>query len=107
MTSREADLEVYCIEDAEDCTIGHLEIVTFSHFKCLKAEMALVKFLLGHSPLLKAMSIHHTPALPMYMALKIEEEIMQYSRASSRAQIIDMKKALYLDDFDREIWVDD
>ncbi|XP_017248192.1 F-box/FBD/LRR-repeat protein At1g13570-like [Daucus carota subsp. sativus] len=37
-------------EDYEECTVDHLEIVTFSNFKGHKAELEFVKFLLAHSP---------------------------------------------------------
>ena len=100
----EKDLTYNRIEDSEDCTIDHLEIVTFSNFKGFKAEMELVKFILSHSPLLKTMSIHRNTDVKEDVALTVAEEIMQYSRASSRAQIIDLEHPVIVDDFDYDLW---
>ncbi|KAK1373302.1 hypothetical protein POM88_029495 [Heracleum sosnowskyi] len=50
----------YWIQDSDDCTINLLETVAFSNFIGLRAEMELAKFLLGHSPLLKTMSMHRS-----------------------------------------------
>ncbi|KAL8146270.1 hypothetical protein AgCh_004135 [Apium graveolens] len=47
---RKGDLKDFWKEDSEDCTINHLQIITFSYFKGLRAELELVKFLLAHSP---------------------------------------------------------
>ncbi|KAK1355622.1 FBD domain-containing protein [Heracleum sosnowskyi] len=74
-------------EDFEDCTVDHLQIVTFSHFQGLKAELELVKFLLAHSPLLKTMFIHRNCFMPMDLAFEVAEEMLEFSRASSRAQV--------------------
>ncbi|KAK1355609.1 FBD domain-containing protein [Heracleum sosnowskyi] len=74
-------------EDFEDCTVGHLQIVTFSHFQGLKAELELVKFLLAHSPLLKTMFIHLDSFVTKDIAFEIAEEMLEFSRVSSRAQI--------------------
>ncbi|KAK1379906.1 FBD domain-containing protein [Heracleum sosnowskyi] len=41
LDAEEENLEDYCEEDYEDCSVDHLEIVTFSHFQGLKAEMEL------------------------------------------------------------------
>lgn len=89
--ANEEDLKNYWIEDFGDCTVDHLEIVMFSNFLGLKTETELVKFLIGHSPLLKIMSIHRSIDIKEDVALTMAEEIMQYSRASLRAQIRDLE----------------
>ncbi|XP_017244576.1 F-box/FBD/LRR-repeat protein At1g13570 [Daucus carota subsp. sativus] len=106
----EKDLEYYQIEDSEDCTTTcHLEVVTFSYFKGLKAELELVKFILAHSPLLKTMYIHRSESIKSDVALTMTEEILQYPRASTIAQIRHLKrlvekKCVEIDDFDTESW---
>lgn len=102
----EKDLKNYRIEDSEDCTtINHLEIVTFSYFKGLKAELELVKFVLAHSPLLKTMFIYRDKSIEKGAALTMTEEILQYPRASTIAQIRHLKCCVEIDDFDEELWV--
>ncbi|KAL1819149.1 hypothetical protein ACET3Z_014018 [Daucus carota] len=81
------DFKKYRMKDFEECTMDHLEMVTFSYFKGFKAEMKLVKFLLACSPLLKKMSIHSHEDLEKDVALMMFEEILQYPAASSRVQI--------------------
>ncbi|KAK1355600.1 FBD domain-containing protein [Heracleum sosnowskyi] len=102
----EEDLKDYRIEDSEDCTIDHLEIVTFSSFRGLKAELELIKFLLGHSPLLKRMSLHRSPNIKKDVAFALGEEILQYSRASSRVQIRELKDPVIIDGYDDVEWDD-
>ncbi|KAK1355619.1 FBD domain-containing protein [Heracleum sosnowskyi] len=80
-------LENYWVEDFEGFSIDRLEIVTFSYFRGLRAELELVKFLLAHAPLLKTMFIHRSKAVKKDVSLMIAEEMLQYTRASSRAQI--------------------
>ncbi|KAK1381691.1 hypothetical protein POM88_019426 [Heracleum sosnowskyi] len=82
------DLKNYLLQDSEDCTtMDHLEYVTFSYFQGLKTELELVKFVLAHSPLLKTLFIHRYYHIKSGVALKMTEEILQYPRASTRAQI--------------------
>ncbi|XP_017245484.2 F-box/FBD/LRR-repeat protein At1g13570 [Daucus carota subsp. sativus] len=100
----EGDLKNYWIKDSEDCTIDHLEIVTFSDFLGLRSEFELVKFLLGHSPMLNTMSIHRSIYIKEDVALTMAEEIMQYSRASSTAEIRYLDDPVIIDDFDNELW---
>ncbi|KAK1355655.1 hypothetical protein POM88_048911 [Heracleum sosnowskyi] len=102
----EGDLEDYCIEDSADCTIHHLEIVSFSEFKGLRAELELVKFLLAHSLSLKTLFIHrHWSIKEGASALKITEEMLQYARASSSAQIKHLERPVeIIDNFDSELW---
>ncbi|KAK1355608.1 F-box domain-containing protein [Heracleum sosnowskyi] len=80
-------LENYRVEDFEGFSIDRLEIVTFSYFRGLRAELELVKFLLAHAPLLKTMFIHRSKPVKKDVSLMIAEEMLQYTRASSRAQI--------------------
>ncbi|KAK1355597.1 FBD domain-containing protein [Heracleum sosnowskyi] len=102
----EKGLKNYRIEDSEDCTtINHLETVTFSYFKGLKAELELVKFVLAHSPLLKTMFIHRDKRIKNDAALTMTEEILQYPRASTIAQIRHLKCCVEIGDFDKELWV--
>ncbi|WOG96065.1 hypothetical protein DCAR_0415395 [Daucus carota subsp. sativus] len=102
---REKDLENYRIEDSEDCTTTrHLQIVSFSYFTGLKAELELVKFVLAHSPLLKTMFIHRDISIESGVALKMTEEILQYPRASTIAQIKHLKRSVEIDAFDCELW---
>lgn len=75
------------IEDSKDYTIDHLKIVKFRNFKGLPAELKLVKFLIGHSPLLETMCIHCSTFMNQGVVSALTEEILQYSKASSRAQI--------------------
>lgn len=63
----------------------------FSNFKGLKAEIELVMFLLGHSPLLKTRSIHRSTEMKEDVAQTVAKEIMQCSRASSTAHIRDLE----------------
>nr|XP_017246313.1 PREDICTED: F-box/FBD/LRR-repeat protein At1g13570-like [Daucus carota subsp. sativus] len=81
------DFKKYQMKDFEECTMDHLEIVTFSYFEGFRAEMKLVKFLLACSPLLKKMSIHSHEDLEKDVALMMFKEILQYPTASSRVQI--------------------
>lgn len=62
----------------EDCTKGHLEIVTFNFLNGFRAELELVKFILAHSPLLKTMFIPRVGVIKKDVALRIKEEILQY-----------------------------
>lgn len=96
------------IEDSEDLTLGHLEIVTFSYFEGLPAELELVKFLLAHSPLLKTMFIHHSEDMSEdeTPALAVSEKMLKYSRSSSAAQISHLKHPVEIDEFDYELWSD-
>ncbi|KAK1355625.1 hypothetical protein POM88_048881 [Heracleum sosnowskyi] len=89
----------------QDCTADHLEIVTFSHFQGLKAELELVKFLLARSPMLKTMFIHRNWNMKKDMAFQILEEMLRFSRASSRAQIRSLKCPFDAVDYGR--WVED
>ncbi|KAK1371844.1 hypothetical protein POM88_037936 [Heracleum sosnowskyi] len=100
------DLENYWIEDSEDFTTGHLEIVTFSEFKGLRAELELVKFLLAHSPLLKTMFIHRSECMSRDVALTVSEKMLKYSRSSSKAQVSHLKHSVEIDEFDYELWKD-
>ncbi|XP_074353293.1 F-box/FBD/LRR-repeat protein At1g13570-like [Apium graveolens] len=81
------DLENFLVKDIEGFSMDRLEIVTFSNFIGFRAELKLVKFLLAHAPLLKTMSIHRSDYVTKDFALVIAEEMLQYARASSRAQI--------------------
>ncbi|WOG96039.1 hypothetical protein DCAR_0415369 [Daucus carota subsp. sativus] len=92
-------LEEYQIEDSEDCTMLHLEIVLFSDFKGFVAELELVKFLLACSPSLKSLFIHRRCSIKdCASALKITEEMLQYTRASSRAQIRHLESPVKFND---------
>ncbi|KAK1355599.1 hypothetical protein POM88_048855 [Heracleum sosnowskyi] len=98
----EVDLKNYRIEDSEDCTgMNHLEIVMFGKLKGLTAELELVKFVLAHSPLLKTMFIHHNESIKKGAALTMTEEMLQYPRASTRAQIRHLKCC---DEIEDEFW---
>lgn len=102
----ETDLKNCQIEDCEDSTtINHLELVTFSFFKGLKAELELVKFVLAHSPLLKTMFIHRDKCIKKDAALTMTEEILQYPRASTIAKIRHLKCCVEIDDFDKQLWL--
>ncbi|KAK1355605.1 FBD domain-containing protein [Heracleum sosnowskyi] len=85
--SDEGYLEDFWAEYSEDFEINQLEIVRFSHFKGLRAELELVRFILARSPLLKTMFIHYSEGLDNNVAGTIRKEMMQYSKVSSRAQI--------------------
>ncbi|KAK1355606.1 FBD domain-containing protein [Heracleum sosnowskyi] len=80
-------LKDYRVEDFDDFTMDQLEIVTFGYFKGCRAELELVKFLLAHAPVLKTVFIHRIKAVKKDVSLMIAEEMLQYTRASSRAQI--------------------
>ncbi|KAK1394119.1 F-box domain-containing protein [Heracleum sosnowskyi] len=95
----EGDLENYSIEGSEDCAIDHLESVTFSNFKGMRAELELVRFLLGRSPLLKTMSIHFGGAMEKDVAATVAEEVFQYFTASSRVQIRYLERRVDFEDF--------
>lgn len=87
----------------QDCIADHLEIVMFSHFQGLKAELELVKFILARSPLLKTMFIHRNCNMEEDEAFKVLEEMLKFSRASSKAQIRTLKYPF--DDVDYGPWV--
>ncbi|KAK1355603.1 FBD domain-containing protein [Heracleum sosnowskyi] len=95
----EGDLKKYRIIDSKDCTMDHLEIVTFRNFKGLRAELELVKFLLARSPLLKTMFINYSGTLEKDAALMMFKEMLKYSKASSTAQIRRLKYPFEMDDF--------
>lgn len=89
----------YCVEGSEACAIDHLESVTFSNFKGLRAELDMVKFLLGCPPLLKTMSIHFGGAMEKDVEITVTEEVFQYFIASSRVQIIYLEHRVDFEDF--------
>ncbi|KAK1355624.1 FBD domain-containing protein [Heracleum sosnowskyi] len=89
--AEEENFKDYWKEDFENYAVGHLEIVTFSYLKGLQVELELVKFLLAHTPLLKTMFIHRDPDVKKDVAIKMLEEMVEFSRASSRAQIKHLK----------------
>lgn len=87
----EEDFLKIAADHFQDCIADHLEIVTFSHFQGIKAEKELVKFILAHSPLLKTMFIHRDSKMEKDEAFKVLEEMLEFSRASSRAHIRSLK----------------
>lgn len=92
----EGNLKNDWLDVSEDCTLDQLEIVTFCDLRGLRIELDLIKFILAHSPLLKTMSIHYnTGALKEGAAAAMTKEMLQYSKASSGAQIIHLKDILY------------
>ncbi|KAK1355610.1 hypothetical protein POM88_048866 [Heracleum sosnowskyi] len=101
--SKEDDFVDFCEEDYEDCTLHHLEVITFSYFKGFKAELELVEVLLAHSPLLKTMFIHRDCDMEKDVAVKILEVMLEFPRASSRAQIKSLKLPFKADEFGQ--WV--
>ncbi|KAK1355654.1 FBD domain-containing protein [Heracleum sosnowskyi] len=101
------DLNNYWIEDSEDFIVGHLEIVTFSYFEGLQAELELIKLLLAWSPLLKTMSIHFSKdERKRDVALTAGEKILKYSGSSSGAQISRLKHPVKIDEYDHDLWWD-
>ncbi|KAL8093067.1 hypothetical protein AgCh_035084 [Apium graveolens] len=103
----EENLKSYCIDDSEDCTIDHLEIVTFAGFEGQRPELELVRFLLGHSPLLKIMSIDCSEDIERDDELTMAKEMLQYSRASSRAQIRRINHPNMYKEFEFNLWKTD
>ncbi|KAL1819147.1 hypothetical protein ACET3Z_014016 [Daucus carota] len=89
----------YWVEDPEDCTLEHLEVVTFSYFNGVQAELELVKFLLAHSPLLKTMFIHCSADIKRDVETTKAEEMWNYSTASSKAQIKYLNDPVHIDYF--------
>ncbi|XP_074349588.1 F-box/FBD/LRR-repeat protein At1g13570-like isoform X2 [Apium graveolens] len=85
----------YRVGDLDDFTIDQLKIVTLSYFEGRRAELELVKYLLAHAPLLKTMSIHRHAIVTKDVSLLIAEEMLQYTRASSRAQIRYLEQPVY------------
>ncbi|KAK1355651.1 hypothetical protein POM88_048907 [Heracleum sosnowskyi] len=83
----EGNLTNYSVEDSEDCTLHHLETISFGDFKCGRAEMELVKFLLAHSPSLKTINIHPPSWVP-----------------ERRAQIRHLKHTVENNKFDHKHW---
>ena len=81
------NLENYWVDESEDSSLNLLEIVNFGYFKGLKVELELVRFILTHSPLLKTMYIHYDPYIKKDVAVTLTEEMVQYFKASIRAQI--------------------
>ncbi|KAK1368134.1 hypothetical protein POM88_034226 [Heracleum sosnowskyi] len=79
----------------EDCTMDHLEIVTFNFLKGFRAELELVKFILARSLLLKTTFLPRVGVIKKDVALLIEEEILQYLKASSRVQIRHLEHDVY------------
>ncbi|XP_017239381.1 F-box/FBD/LRR-repeat protein At1g13570 [Daucus carota subsp. sativus] len=95
----EGNLRNYLAKKFVDCTFEHLEIVTCTWLRGLRDELELVKFLLANSPLLKKMFIHHCVTVRTDVALNIAEEMLQYARASSEAQIRFLKDDLNIEYF--------
>ncbi|XP_074375924.1 F-box/FBD/LRR-repeat protein At1g13570-like isoform X2 [Apium graveolens] len=95
----EGDLKKYQIKDSGDCTLDHLEIVTFGNFRGLRAELELVKFLLARSPLLKKMLIHYSVFIEKDVAVTVSKEMLQYPTASSSLQIRHLNRSVDIDDF--------
>ncbi|KAL1819151.1 hypothetical protein ACET3Z_014020 [Daucus carota] len=98
------DLKNCWIEDSEKSSIDNLEIVTFSDFQGRIAELELVKFLLAHSPSLKTMSIHRSEGMKKDVALAMTDDILEFPRSSSRAQIRRLIRPVSITDFDDELW---
>ncbi|XP_074349590.1 F-box/FBD/LRR-repeat protein At1g13570-like isoform X3 [Apium graveolens] len=90
----------YRVGDLDDFTIDQLKIVTLSYFEGRRAELELVKYLLAHAPLLKTMSIHRHAIVTKDVSLLIAEEMLQYTRASSRAQIRYLEQPVVINVFE-------
>lgn len=95
----EGNLSNFLAKNCTNCTISHLEIVTLSCLNGHRDELELVKFLLAHSPLLKTMFINRHIFVKKEVALRMAEEMLQYSRASSKAQIRFLEYVVNIDRF--------
>ena len=78
----------------------------FSDFQGRIAELELVKFLLAHSPSLKTMSIHRSERMKKDVALAMTDDMLEFPRSSSRAQIRRLIRPVSITDFNDELWAD-
>ncbi|KAK3031796.1 hypothetical protein RJ639_036948, partial [Escallonia herrerae] len=76
--------------EAPDCldqTLDKLRTVNMK-FMGSRAELLLIKLLLAHSPSLEKVSIEQSGVVDAYEGFKVSRELMRFSRASPRAEII-------------------
>ncbi|KAK2972619.1 hypothetical protein RJ640_008115, partial [Escallonia rubra] len=76
--------------EAPDCldqTLDKLRTVNMK-FMGSRAELLLIKLLLAHSPSLEKVSIEQSGVVDAYQGFKVSRELMRFSRASPRAEII-------------------
>ncbi|KAK2983920.1 hypothetical protein RJ640_017841 [Escallonia rubra] len=76
--------------EAPDCldqTLDKLQTVNMK-FMGSRAELLLIKLLLAHSPWLEKVSIEQSGVVDAYQGFKVSRELMRFSRASPRAEII-------------------
>lgn len=80
------DLEFWEKDWPGDCTFGKLKIVQMTDFSGLPHEIAFIKFLLGHSPVLEQMIVAPT----IYVTDKVVKmliDLLTFRRASPQATV--------------------
>lgn len=80
------DLEFWEKGLPADCTFHKLKVVKMSDFSAVLHEMAFIKFLLLHSPVLESMTVAPSFCI-MDGKLKMLIELLSYRRASPLATI--------------------
>ncbi|KAK2983918.1 hypothetical protein RJ640_017839 [Escallonia rubra] len=79
--------------EAPDCldqTLDKLQTVNMK-FMGSGAELLLIKLLLAHSPSLKKVTIEQGGVIDAYQGFKVSRELMRFSRALPRAEIISLE----------------
>ncbi|KAM7468925.1 hypothetical protein LguiA_007108 [Lonicera macranthoides] len=71
-----------------DLRLNRLQTVIICYFNGLKAEVLFTKLLLSHSPSLERMVIENISGINAKEGLRISAELMQFPRASTKAQIV-------------------
>ncbi|XP_048426760.1 F-box/FBD/LRR-repeat protein At1g13570-like [Pyrus x bretschneideri] len=72
-------------DDNQNCQFSQLRLVTITNVSGFKAELDIIRFLLSCSPVLERMTVE--PASDV-VSSKLLKELVQFRRASPRAEII-------------------
>ncbi|KAJ0669502.1 putative FBD domain-containing protein [Helianthus annuus] len=75
-------------QDYSYVILDHLRVIKITNFTHMKTGMDFVKLILAKSPMLKKVDIHIHQQVDIHGELKIVKELIQYPRASAKAEII-------------------
>ncbi|MFS8021684.1 putative F-box domain, FBD domain, leucine-rich repeat domain superfamily [Helianthus anomalus] len=75
-------------QDYSYVILDHLRVIKITNFSHMKTGMDFVKLILAKSPMLKKVDIHIHQQVDIHGELKIVKELIQYPRASAKAEII-------------------
>ncbi|KAF5757565.1 putative FBD domain-containing protein [Helianthus annuus] len=76
-------------QDYSYVTLDHLRVIEIYNFSNMKTRMDFVKLILAKSPMLKKVAIYlNEEIVDIHGRVKILEEMIQYPRASAKAEIV-------------------